>query len=300
MTYLKAIILGIVQGLTEFLPVSSSGHLSVAQFIMGNTGEDVMLLNVLLHLGTLLAVFICFGGQILELCREAVRFIVDIVRGRYRLAYIKEDYKELEPNRKMLLFFVVSCVPLLFLILPVGGGDRVMDVLSVFSTDDNIVVEGVCFILTGLLLIYGARRSERIKRKRRMDFLSAFFVGCAQMLAAAFPGISRSGATISVGLADGVSADYMINYTFILGIPAIVAANISELKSVSFTGSSLTGGHIAVGILTAAAVGVGAIVLLKWLMKKKLFRYFGYYCIAVGAFCFGTNAISALMMRFGV
>ncbi|MBQ6164219.1 MAG: undecaprenyl-diphosphate phosphatase [Clostridia bacterium] len=299
MTYLEAVFLGIVQGLTEFLPISSSGHLSVAQFLMNHTGTEAMLLNVLLHAGTLIAVFVCFGREILELIREAIRFIVDIFKGRYRLAYIKEDFKEMNPNRKMLLYFVVSCVPLLFLVLPVGGGDRVMDVLSVFSTDDNIFVEGFCFIITGLMLIGGARREKTLKEKRDMDFLSAFFVGCAQMFAAAFPGVSRSGATISAGLLDGVSADYMINYTFILGIPAIIAANISELKSISFTGTTLTGGHIAVGILTAAIVGIAAIRLLKWLMKKKLFRYFGYYCVLFGAFCLGTNALSLVMQRFG-
>ena len=299
MTYLKAIILGIVQGLTEFLPISSSGHLSVAQYLMGAVGEDVLLMNVLLHLGTLAAVAICFWKDLLALIKEACLFFVDVVKGKYSFRYIKEDFAKMNPNRKMLIFFVISCLPLLFLLLPVGGGEKVMDRLSVFSTDDSILAEGFCFLVTGLMLLSGARQAGSKKPKKEMDGYSAFLVGAAQLFAAAFPGVSRSGATISTGLMNEISEDYMIRYSFILGVPAILAANVSELKSVSVTGTTLSFGHIAVGVIVAAAAGVGAIRLLKWLMKKNYFKYFAYYCFAAGVFCFGTTALSALILKIG-
>ena len=136
MSYWKAILLGLVQGLTEFLPISSSGHLSVFQYFMGNSGDDVLLFNVLLHIGTLAAVFICFRQTIWHLIQEAIAFLRDIIKGEYSFKTIKEDFRSLNDKRKMLIYFVISCVPLLFMLLPAGGGESVMDKLSVFSTDD--------------------------------------------------------------------------------------------------------------------------------------------------------------------
>lgn len=298
MSYIKAIILGLVQGLTEFLPISSSGHLSVFQFFMGNTGEDALLFDVLLHIGTLLAVFICFRKTIWSLIKEAVAFLKDIFTGKYHIKTIKDDYNNLHPKRKMLIFFVVSCVPLLFMLLPAGSGESVKDKLSVFSTDKSILAEGICFVLTGILLISGSLRAKKIQQthgNRPMDFLSALLVGIAQLFAAAFPGVSRSGSTISTGLLCGVSKDYMVKYSFILGVPAILAANISELKDALEMGSTLSVGPTVVGVAVAAVSGVGAIVLLRIILKKDLFKYFGYYCAAMGIFCIGATIVTKII-----
>lgn len=294
MSYWKAILLGLVQGLTEFLPISSSGHLSVFQFFMGNSGDDVLLFNVLLHIGTLAAVFICFRLTIWHLILEALAFLKDIFTGKYHIKTIREDFQSLNDRRKMLVYFVVSCVPLLFMLLPAGGGQSVMDKLSVFSTDKSILAEGFCFLLTGVVLVLGSIRAQRIRRYRKMDFFSAFTVGVAQLFAAALPGVSRSGSTISAGLLCGVSKNYMVQYSFILGIPAILAANLSELKDAVEMGSTLSVGPAIVGILTAAVSGIAAIVLLRWILKKDLFRYFGYYCAALGVFCIGTTIVTSL------
>lgn len=294
MSYLKAILLGLVQGLTEFLPISSSGHLSVFQFFMNTGGSDALLFDVLLHIGTLAAVFICFRQTIWGLIKEAIEFIKDIFAKKYSFGTIKDDFKNLSPKRKMLVYFVFSCVPLLFLLLPVGGGENVKDKLEVFSTDNSILAEGFCFIITGIMLIFGSLRAKNLKKEQPMDFLSAFFVGVAQLFAAAFPGVSRSGSTISTGLLCGVSKDYMVKYSFILGIPAILAANISELKDAIEIGSTLAAGPTVVGVAVAALSGIAAIALLRIILKKDLFKYFGYYCCAMGVFCIAATIVTAI------
>ena len=170
-----------------------------------------------------------------------------------------------------------------------------MDRLAVFSTDDSILAEGICFVLTGVLLILGTMRAKAMINYRDMDFTTAFFVGVAQLFAAAFPGVSRSGSTISAGLLSGVSKEYMVKYSFILGIPAILAANISEIGDAVGSGTAIGFGPALVGILTAAVTGVGAIILLRWILNKDLFKYFGYYCILLGVFCIGTTVVTNIM-----
>lgn len=298
MSYIKAIILGLLEGLTEFLPVSGSGHLSALQYVMGYTGDDAMLMNVLLHTGTMLAAVVCFRKELAALAGEAGRLIADIFRGRVRFAYIKDEYERMNGTRRRLLFLIVSSAPLLFLALPVGGGKQVSDLIAGLLADDNLIGEGIFFILWGVVLIFSQRREKRLTQKREMDLLTAFFVGAAQLFSA-LPGVSRSGAAVCAGTADGVEREEMVSYSFILSIPAVLAADLSQLSSVTLVGSTLTGGHIAVGILAAAAAGVGAFQLLKWMMKKDLIRYCGHYAVWFGAFCLGANAASALILHFG-
>ncbi len=275
MNIIKAIILGIVQGLTEFLPISSSGHLSLFQHLFGTAGEDSLLFTVLLHIGTLLAVFICFYKTIAELLAEALAIIKDIFTGKF-------SFKDLSENRRMLLMFIISCVPLLILLMPVGNSQNLIDKLAIFSEDDSILAEGICFIFTGILLIAADYRSGRLKKHYKMNSVFALIIGLAQMIAAGFPGISRSGATIGSGMLLGVRKDYMVKYSFILGIPAILAANMVELKDAVETGAKFEFFPIFFGVIVAAVTGVLAIKLIRIVIKKDLFKYFGYYCLAIG------------------
>lgn len=277
MEIIKAIVLGIVQGLTEFLPISSSGHLSLFQYFMGSSGEGALLLTVLLHIGTLLAVFICFKKTIVELLVEALDLVKDVFARRF-------TWKNMSDKRRMLFFFVISCIPLLFLFIPVGGGENLMDKVRVFSEDDKIFAEGICFLLTGVLLITATWRSANINRHRKMNPLSAFLVGVAQVIAASFPGVSRSGATIGTGMVLGIKKEYMLSYSFILGIPAILAANAVELKSVVESGADFEFLPILIGVFFATITGILAIKLLRYIMKKDAFKYFGFYCLALGVF----------------
>lgn len=277
MSIIKAIILGIVQGVTEFLPISSSGHLSLFQHFLNVDGEGSLLFSVLLHLGTLIAVFIVFHKTIFELIADAFSLIRDIFTGKFK-------FKQLQGKKKMLVMFVFSCIPLLLLLIPVGNDMKLMDVLSGLSEDDSILVEGFCFLFTGVLLLTSTYISKKKTLNREVNTLDAFAVGLAQVFAAGFPGISRSGSTISTGMICGVSKEYMVEYSFILGIPAIIVANAVELKDAVETGAQLELLPTIIGVVVAAIVGVACIKLLQWILKKDMWKYFGFYCLVIGVF----------------
>lgn len=277
MSVIKAIILGIVQGVTEFLPISSSGHLSLFQHFLGVSGEGSLLFSVLLHLGTLIAVFIVFHKTIFELVVEAIALFKDIFTGKFK-------YKELRGKKKMLVMFFFSCLPLLLLLIPIGNDMKLMDWLGGLSEDNSILVEGFCFLVTGALLLTSTYISKKKTLNREVNTTDAFAVGLAQVFAAGFPGISRSGSTISTGMICGVSKEYMVEYSFILGIPAIIVANIVEFKDAVEAGAQLEVLPTIVGILVAAVVGVACIKLLQWILKKDMWKYFGFYCLVIGVF----------------
>ena len=284
MSIIKAIILGIVQGITEFLPISSSGHLSLFQHFLNIDGEGSLLFSVLLHLGTLIAVFIVFHKTIFELIADAFALVKDIFTGKFK-------YKQLQGKKKMLVVFVFSCIPLLLLLIPVGNDMKLMDVLSGLSEDDSILVEGFCFLFTGLLLLSSTYVSKKKTLNREVNTLDAFAVGFAQVFAAGFPGISRSGSTISTGMICGVSKENMVEYSFILGIPAIIVANAVELKDAIETGAQLELLPTIIGVLVAAVVGVACIKLLQWILKKDMWKYFGFYCLIIGVFTIVCSAL---------
>lgn len=277
MSIIKAIILGIVQGVTEFLPISSSGHLSLFQHFLNVDGEGSLLFSVLLHLGTLIAVFIVFHKTIFELIIDAFGLVKDIFTGKFK-------FKQLQGKKKMLVMFVFSCIPLLLLLIPVGNDMKLMDVLGGLSEDDSILVEGFCFLFTGLLLLSSTYISKKKTLNREVNTIDAFAIGLAQVFAAGFPGISRSGSTISTGMICGVSKEYMVEYSFILGIPAIIVANAVELKDAVETGAQLELLPTIIGVLVAAVVGVACIKLLQWILKKDMWKYFGFYCLVIGIF----------------
>ena len=277
MSIIKAIILGIVQGVTEFLPISSSGHLSLFQHFLNVDGEGSLLFSVLLHLGTLIAVFVVFYKTIFELVIDAFDLVKDIFTGKFK-------FKQLQGKKKMLVMFVFSCIPLLLLLIPVGNDMKLMDVLGGLSEDDGILVEGFCFLFTGCLLLSSTYISKKKELNREVNTVDSFAIGLAQVFAAGFPGISRSGSTISTGMICGVSKEYMVEYSFILGIPAIIVANVVELKDAVEMGAQLEVLPTIIGVIVAAIVGVACIKLLQWILKKDMWKYFGFYCIVIGVF----------------
>lgn len=276
MTVLKAIILGIVQGITEFLPISSSGHLSLAQHFLHTSGEGSLFFSVMLHMGTLLAVFLVYYKTIWKLVVALFAMLKDIFTGKFK-------WKNMDSTQHMLVMFVISCVPLLLLLLPVGGGRSLMDAVGGLAEDNDIMVEGLCFLFTAFLLLFGTWRYSHRKTHPQVEGRDAVAVGLAQMIAASLPGVSRSGSTISTGMMCGVNRDYMVQYSFILGIPAILAANLMEFKDAIASPEPIEWGYVIVGVVVAAAVGVAAIKALEWLVKKDKFKFFGYYCLVLGA-----------------
>ena len=276
MEYLKAIILGAVQGATEFLPISSSGHLSLLQHFMNLSGEGSLALTVFLHIGTLIAVIAVYYKTFRDMIKEIGLAIKDLFTGK-----IKETKTE---NRHLLYMFIISCLPLLLILLPIGHDMRLKDLADVLAGDKDIVVEGVMLLITAALLLTATYIAKKNKDARdRVESKDALFVGIAQLFAAIFPGISRSGSTISTGMICGVDKNYMVRYSFVLGTPAVLAASLFEIKEVLEGGAlALNIGPVIIGIIVAAVVGVASIKLLEMLVKTDRFKIFGYYCLVVG------------------
>ena len=269
MTILDAVLQGILQGLTEFLPVSSSGHLSLYQYFTGNSGETAFLLSILLHAGTLVAVCVCFYKEILRLIYEFLCIIQDIFHSRGPAG----KPHRMPPERRTVIMLILSTLPLAFMLL-------LKDRVEQFSTDNNITVEGFCFLLTAILLFLGSGRSRGRKNGATITWQNALAVGAAQV-AATMPGISRSGSTISTGLLCGFEREYAVSYSFIMGIPAVFGAIILELKDLG-TAEGLPAAVLLTGFFTAVIFGILSIKLVQWLVRGNKFRIFAYYTLVLG------------------
>ncbi|MDO5448954.1 MAG: undecaprenyl-diphosphate phosphatase, partial [Clostridia bacterium] len=218
MEYLQAIILGVVQGLTEFLPISSSGHLTIFQHLMGIGGEGSLTLEVFLHIGTLIAVIAVYYKTFLDMIKEMGRFIKDLFTGKLRGSEPSED-------RHMLYMFVISCLPLLLILCPIGNDMKLKDFAEILAGNDAaLLIVGIALLVTSVLLFSGTYVSRhRDNIRGRVETKDAIIVGVTQLFAAVFPGLSRSGSTISAGMLSGVEKNYMVRYSFVLGTPAVIA-----------------------------------------------------------------------------
>lgn len=277
MSVFKAFLLGLIQGITEFLPVSSSGHMSLFYHFAGVSGETAGLFSAMLHIGTLVAILIVFYRPIYELFLEFIEVVKDII-GR-RFSFRLSDMSE---TRRMLFMFIISCVPLLLLLIPVGGGRNLMDLVGAVGADDSIRAEGVFFMITGFVLLLGTFTAETTTHFSKIDTSRAVFIGVAQFFAACFPGISRSGSTISTAMCLRVSKKDAVRYSFILCVPAVLASGLVEMKDAIGSTQTISVLPLLVGVITSAVVGIFGIKLLEILIKKNLFKYFGYYCLALG------------------
>ena len=282
----KALVLGIVQGITEFLPISSSGHLSIFRQLFNVEAGSAGLFSAMLHIGTLVAILMMFYKPIYELFEEFILCFKDIISGKFTF-----NLSKMSPTRRMLFMFVISCMPLLLLLIPTGKETNLMDSVGVFSSDDSVLAEGICFMITGFMLILGTTLNNNYKVKKNITPVTALIIGVAQLFAACFPGISRSGSTISAGLCCGVSKKNIIRYSFILSIPAVLAGGLVEFKDAMESEIIVPVFPLIIGVVVSAVVGIFAIKLLQILMKKDLFKYFGFYCLALG---FVTTIVSAI------
>ena len=267
MTFWNALLQGIVQGLTEFLPVSSSGHLSLIQHFTGQSGETGILFSVLLHMGTLIAVFLAFHKIILELIMEFFRMVGDIFKGRFKL-------KDMNPERRMILMLIISLVPLLFFVL-------FKDFYSGLASDSDIMAEGVCFLITGVLLLLSDRIGSGNIGMANMRTKDALVMGIAQGIAP-LPGVSRSGSTVAAGLMMGLDREYAVTFSFIMGVPAVLGANILEIGGAMKENFPIPVPVMLTGVLAAVIFGLLAIKMVQWLVKTDKFKYFGYYTLALG------------------
>lgn len=247
MTPIEALILGIIQGLTEFFPVSSSGHLKLAQAIFGfNHLDEYILFDLTCHLGTLVSIFWVFWSEIKEL---------------------------LFKNHKQMALIALGTLPLFPLLL------IMKPIKAVFDQPQFL---GYAFIITAILLWIGVKVRPKESTNRWRD---ALFIGGFQALAI-FPGISRSGSTISGARLMGWTPAEALSFSFLLAIPAIFGGIVIEAyKALTLTSeSTLSIGSLeyAIGFFASLIVGTSCLNLLKRLVKKHSFMYFAWYCLIIG------------------
>ncbi len=283
--YILSLFQGVVQGLTEFLPVSSSGHLNIFQHLFGIT-EGNLFFNVMLHLGTLVSVCVFYRKLIVRLITAVFSMIKDIFTGKF-------SFKNMDEDRNLVFMLIIGLCPLFLLFVPVGNGMKIKDYADVFTGTNYFIITGISLLVTSLLLTAGIlmnKRSERlvaegkIKPKERYGVLDALVVGCVQVVAAIFPGISRSGSTLAAGQSRGINKQKALDYTFILAIPSILAAAVLELSDALSVegGLNIDFGPVVVGMITAAVVGYLSIALFKWLLKTDKTYVFVIYTALAG------------------
>ncbi len=253
MTVIHAVILGALQGVTEFLPISSSGHLVLAQRMMHVAGSSLSF-DVFLHFGTLLAVLIALRSDIAALLAR--------------------------PRNRLLWLLIVSTLPTVAIGLLL---ERTIELI--FRSGATLGIE---FVITGLLLLYvEATATPGGLQAQDISYRRAFLIGIAQG-AAILPALSRSGLTLCATLGAGVERQEAVRYSFLLSIPVILGATAMELKNIgplSWTGSL----PLVCGMIASALTGYAAIRYLLRFIKHRSLRPFGYYVIALGLLVIGDQ-----------
>ena len=245
MDFLDALILGILQGITEFLPVSSSGHLVIGQKLLGiNVPGNAF--EVILHIGTLMSILVVFWPDIHSLLNDI------------------KDYQ----TRTYIFTLLLGTMPAIIV------GLSLKDQIALMF--DNVHFVALALIVTGIILISS---KWFLNKKSDLTLIKGFNIGLAQALAI-IPGISRSGATICTGLMMGLSAEEAARFSFLLAIPAIAGAGI--LTAMDIDKISLGMDVMTVGLLSSFLVGWGSLKWLLNLLKKGKFHWFGVYCLLLG------------------
>lgn len=251
MTVIQALILGAVQGLTEFLPVSSSGHLVLFQHLLG-IQEPPLTFDIMVHVGTLVAVFIAFWPD-----------IADIIR---------------KPFNRLTYLIIVGCIP-------AGLAGYILQDLFEKSFSSVLVV-GLGLLFTGAILMAAEKYSRAytgLKEIHETTYMDVIWIGLMQALAIV-PGISRSGSTISAGLFMGMDRVFAARFSFLLSIPVILGAAMLQLKDIAAVGmNGITLIPMTVGFITAIGFGYFAIKIVLQIINQGRLSVFSYYCWALGA-----------------
>ncbi|MEM9259849.1 MAG: undecaprenyl-diphosphate phosphatase [Bacteroidota bacterium] len=252
--FLRALILGIVQGLTEFLPVSSSGHLELAKWLLqdDSLAAESMLMTVSLHAATALATLVVFRKDVFEILKDLFKF-------------------QWNDGTKFAALIIVSMVPAAVV------GVLFDDLLEALF-DRQIVLVALMLILTGLLLFLADRAKNTSKS---VGWVDAILVGIAQAVAI-LPGISRSGATISTSVLLGIDREKSARFSFLMVVPLILGKMAKDVLDGEFSGAvSLP--ELGVGFVAAFVTGILACVWMIKLVKQAELKWFAYYCFAVAA-----------------
>jgi len=268
MSVILALFLGLVQGIAEFLPISSSGHLSILQnlFRMDYNEESHLLFDVLLHLGTLVSIVAVYRVEIKEMITDGIEYL------KLKSDSNADEPVTLKPPGRALLFVLIGTLPLLvFFFIPVS---------RLFF---NTYFIGFALIVTGCILYVSSRFiKEGNKTDKTMTITDAILIGLAQAIAV-LPGLSRSGTTISVGLARGLTGAFAIRFSLLLSIPAVLGATIVAIYRAISGGADFSRLPMYLaGFVVAAAVGFFAIQLIRRVMSMGKFGNFAYYCWGIG------------------
>ena len=291
MTLLQAIFMGIIQGLTEFLPVSSSGHLALFKNLFHVETDTGILFDVLLHVGTLIAICAVYYKDIAKLFVEGLCIVRDVfinlaafIKNLFLLIRDKggnadtdySPYRRIVNSsyRKFVVLIRVATIP--------TGLIGVVGKNVVEQASGLLIVPGICLVITAILLVIADRCKGGDKLPKNITYSNAFVVGIAQGVAT-LPGLSRSGTTITACLLSGFNRKFAVKYSFIMSIPAILGAMVLELKD--FAEISVSGTDVAfyvVGMVIAALIGYICIKTMLVMVRKKKFIGFAIYCLAVG------------------
>ena len=281
MDILSAVIAGIIQGATEFLPVSSSGHLSLFHAFFGASDVyDHVAFDVFLHLGTLIAVCAVCRKDVVGMIRGCFTGAGKLVCGKARQGFTEYE--------RLALYTVIATLPLVLLALT--GAD---DAVGAMSLHPALI--GAALILNGFVLYASEKLCKGEKTLPDMKPKHALIIGLCQA-AAVIPGLSRSGATTSGGLVQNFDRDSAVRFSFLISLPAIIGANALKLPDVIASGSFAENTAVYIcGFAAAALSGFCAIKLFVFTAKKAKLRYFAYYCFALGAAAVAFETISNLI-----
>jgi len=278
MTLLFALFLGLVQGIAEFLPVSSSGHLAIFHNFFGieDYTQTDLFFDILLHFGTFIAICVAYRKDIWEMIRDFCAWVAGL--------FNKEKRKAVTPAQRLVLLIVVATLPL-FVVLPLG------DYIAVLYGTPWFI--GLALLVTAFLLLLTDHAPDGKKNERSATVLDVLIVGAMQALAT-LPGLSRSGATIATGTFRGFDRKFAVRFSFLLSIPAILGA--TALKVVGAVKDGVDWGVMPVylaGMIVAGVTGYLALCLLRFLTAKGSFRVFAYYCALIGV----TTILASMIVK---
>jgi undecaprenyl-diphosphatase len=278
LSFLQSIIMGLVQGLTEFLPVSSSGHLVLANALLGIQANTGILFEVMLHVGTLVSVIIVFHRDIFSMVREFFMVIADVAKGRgMRL--------KSSPYRVMTAMVIVATIPTGLI------GILFKDFFE--KAFSSTVVVSIMLLVTGVFLYAANAMKDGRKGPSDITVKDAVIIGVFQGMAIT-PGISRSGSTIFAGLLRGFSRELATKFSFIMSIPAIIGAAVLEFSD--YRGASVSLDELTVMLAGTAAAVIAGTIAIKFLigvLNRGKLNYFSYYCWLVGL----TGLVSVFLSR---
>ncbi|MEE0488983.1 MULTISPECIES: undecaprenyl-diphosphate phosphatase [Methanosphaera] len=262
---LSAIILGAVQGISEFLPISSSGHLVLVPALLGI--ETGLAFDTILHIGTLVAIFTFFWKDIINLIKGFILSIIDLTEG---VDIFKRELHRV-PEKRFAWLIIVGTIPTGIM------GILLKDAIETIFRGTLFV--GIFLLVTAAVLYYSERHSSGQITQKDMSFKQALIVGICQGLAV-FPGISRSGSTIASGLCLGLNREYAARYSFLLSIPAVIGAGLIQIKDIATLDASVS--VLLAGFISSVIFGYLSIKLLMKMIKGWSLDIFAYYCTIIG------------------